>query len=75
MTSEDFLIRLSVVFKKFGLVFNEFFSVICQFLNVTASALSVALFKLSFASCKEDAAFSRRAPSYYLDNSWKFVFK
>ena len=34
MASEDFLIRLSVVFKKFGLVFNEFLSVICQFLNV-----------------------------------------
>lgn len=34
MASKDFLIRLSVVFKKFGLVFNEFLSVICQFLNV-----------------------------------------
>ena len=34
MASEDFLIRLSVVFKKFGLVFNEFLSVICQSLNV-----------------------------------------
>ena len=34
MASEDFLIRLSVVFKKFGLIANEFLSVICQFLNV-----------------------------------------
>ena len=34
MSSEDFLIRLSVVFKKFGLIANEFLSVICQFLNV-----------------------------------------
>ena len=34
MASEDFLIRLSVVFKKFGLILNEFLSVICQFLNV-----------------------------------------
>ena len=29
MTSEDFLILLSVVFKKFGLIVNEFLSVIC----------------------------------------------
>lgn len=34
MSNEDFLIRLSVVFKKFGLIANEFLSVICQFLNV-----------------------------------------
>ena len=34
MASEDFLIRLSVVFKKFGLIANEFLSAICQFLNV-----------------------------------------
>ena len=34
MASKDFLIRLSVVFKKVGLVFNEFLSVICQSLNV-----------------------------------------
>ena len=34
MSNEDFLIRLSVVFKKFGLIVNEFLSVICQFLNV-----------------------------------------
>ena len=32
MSNEDFLIRLSVVFKKFGLIVNEFLSVICQFL-------------------------------------------
>ena len=32
MASEDFLIRLSVVFKKFGLVFNEFLPVVdCLF--------------------------------------------
>jgi len=34
MVSEEFLIRLSAVFKKFGLVANEFLSDICQFLNV-----------------------------------------
>ncbi len=34
MASEDFLIRLSVVVKKFELIANEFLSVICQFLNV-----------------------------------------
>ncbi|WP_176452138.1 hypothetical protein [Prevotella sp. 885] len=34
MASKDFLIRLSVVFKKFGLIANEFLSVICQSLNV-----------------------------------------
>ena len=34
MSSEDFLILLSVVFKKFGLIGNEFLSVICQFLYV-----------------------------------------
>ena len=34
MTSKDFLIRLSVVFKKLGLITNEFLSVICQFFNV-----------------------------------------
>ena len=34
MSNEDFLILLSVVFKKFGLIANEFLSVICQFLNV-----------------------------------------
>ena len=34
MASKDFLIRLSVVFKKFGLIANEFLSAICQFLNV-----------------------------------------
>ena len=34
MASKDFLIHLSVVFKKFGLIANEFLSAICQFLNV-----------------------------------------
>ena len=34
MASEDGLIRLSVVFKKFGLIANELLSVICQFFNV-----------------------------------------
>ena len=34
MASKDFLIRLSVVFKKFGLIANEFLSAICQFLKV-----------------------------------------
>ena len=41
MASEDFLIRLSVVFTKFGLVSNEFFSAICQFLNVGIINLSL----------------------------------
>ena len=34
MASENVLVLLSVVFKKFGLIANEFLSVICQFLNV-----------------------------------------
>ena len=34
MSSEDVLIRLSVVFKKFGLIANELLPVICQFFNV-----------------------------------------
>lgn len=36
MASEDFLILLSVVFKKFGLIANEFLSVICLlvFINI-----------------------------------------
>ena len=34
MDSENILVLLSVVFKKFGLISNEFLSGICQFLNV-----------------------------------------
>ena len=34
MSSEDFHIRLSVVFKKLGLIANEFLPVIFQFLNI-----------------------------------------
>ena len=41
MASKDFLIRLSVVFKKLGLIANEFLSVICQFLNVGIINLSL----------------------------------
>lgn len=50
MTSEDFLIRLSVVFKKFRLVFNEFLSVICQFLNVGIINFSLELYISHFCN-------------------------
>ena len=42
MASENVLVLLSVVFKKFGLIANEFLSVICQFLNVGIINLSLA---------------------------------
>ena len=35
MASEDFLIRLSVVFKKFGLVFNEFLPVVGYLFHIS----------------------------------------
>ena len=44
MASKDFLIRLSMVFKKFGLIANEFLSVICQFLNVAIINLSLEFY-------------------------------
>ena len=44
MASEDFLIHLSVVFKKFGLIGNEFLSVIWQFLNVGIMNLSLEFY-------------------------------
>lgn len=50
MASEDFLIRLSVVFKKFGLVSNEFFSAICQFLNVGIINLSLEFYIFYFGN-------------------------
>lgn len=50
MASEDFLIRLSVVFKKFGLITNEFLSVICQFLNVCIINLSLEFYISHFGN-------------------------
>ena len=50
MASEDFLIRLSVVFKKFGLIANEFLSVICQFLNVDIINLSLEFYIFHFGN-------------------------
>ena len=50
MSSEDFLIRLSVVFKKFGLIDNEFLSVICQFLNVAIINLSLEFYISHFGN-------------------------
>ena len=48
MASEDFLIRLSVVFKKFELIANEFLSVICQFLNVGIKAIFLLMTSRQF---------------------------
>ena len=50
MASEDFLIRLSVVFKKFGLIANEFLSVICQFLYVGIINLSLEFYISHFGN-------------------------
>ena len=41
MASEDFLIRLSVVFKKFGLVSNEFFLLSVSFSMSASSTLAL----------------------------------
>ena len=41
MASENILVLLSVIFKKFGLITNEFLSVICQFLYVSIINLSL----------------------------------
>ena len=59
MASEDFLIRLSVVFKKFGLIANEFLSVICQFLNVGIINLSLEFYIFHFGN-KAINGFSNR---------------
>ena len=59
MASEDFLIRLSVVFKKFGLILNEFLSVICQFLNVGIINLSLEFYIFHFGN-KAINGFSNR---------------
>ena len=50
MASKDFLILLSVVFKKFGLIANEFLSVICQFLNVAIINLSLEFYISHFGN-------------------------
>ena len=50
MASEDVLILLSVVFKKFGLIANEFLSVICQFLYVGIINLSLEFYISHFGN-------------------------
>ena len=50
MASEDVLILLSVVFKKFGLIANEFLSVICQFFNVGIIYLSLEFYTSHFGN-------------------------
>ena len=50
MSNEDFLILLSVVFKKFGLIANEFLSVICQFLNVAIINFSLEFYISHFGN-------------------------
>ena len=50
MASKEFLIRLSMVFKKFGLIANEFLSVICQFLNVAIISLSLEFYISHFGN-------------------------
>ena len=49
MASEDFLIRLSVVFKKFGLVFNEFLSVVDCLFHIGIINLSFDSYVFYFA--------------------------
>ena len=50
MASENVLVLLSVVFKKFGLIANEFLSVSCQFLNVGIINLSFDSYVFYFAN-------------------------
>ena len=50
MTSEDFIILLSVVFKKFRLIANEFLSVICQFLYVGIINFSLEFYIAHFGN-------------------------
>ena len=49
MASEDFLIRLSVVFKKFGLVFNEFLPVVDCLFHIGIINLSFDSYVFYFA--------------------------
>lgn len=49
MASENILILLSVVFKKFRFIANEFLSVICQFLYVGIMNLSLESIQGTFA--------------------------
>ena len=64
MASENVLVLLSVVFKKFGLIANEFLSVICQFLNFGIINLSLEFYiftlaiKLSMALVTASALFA-----------------
>ena len=48
MASENILILLSVVFKKFELIANEFLSVICQFF-LTSSSCHPKIFVKEFS--------------------------
>ena len=50
MSSEDFFVLLSVVFKKSGLIDNEFLSVICQFLNVSIINFSLEFYISHFGN-------------------------
>ena len=49
MASEDFLIRLSVVFKKFGLILNEFLPVVDSLFNIGIINLSFDSYVFNFA--------------------------
>lgn len=49
MASEDFLIRLSVVFKKFGLILNEFLPVVDCLFNIGIINLSFDSYVFNFA--------------------------
>ena len=59
MASENVLVLLSVVFKKFGLIANEFLSGICQFLNVGIINLSLEFYIFHFGN-KAINGFSNR---------------
>ena len=49
MASEDVLIRLSVVFKKFGLVFNEFLPIVYCLFHIGIINLSFDSYVFYFA--------------------------
>ena len=50
MATENFLVLLSVVFKKLGLIANEFLPVICQFLYVGIINLSLEFYIFYFGN-------------------------
>ena len=50
MVSEDFLIRLSVVFKKFGLILNEFLPIVDCLFHICIINLSLEFYISHFGN-------------------------